>query len=274
MKDVLSTREVARALNVGPSTVKRWADEGVLPCIRTSGGHRRFRVQDVERLRTAQTRSGSQDALVDRWLELLAADTHPQTIAAALLSDRAESGAWWHVADELGAVLEAIGERWCDGRFSILDEHLVSDRLNRALSWVAQAMPVTAGAPTALLATVEGDDHTLGLSLAELVAREAGWNVRWVGSRTPTTEVVQRLSTGDIDMVALSASAHSTDSEALAGQIRALAEPAAQHEVALVWGGAGAWPEEPEAGRHVEDFATFHELLRALALAPASAEPQ
>ena len=50
-EDLLSTRDAAAYLGVGTTSIKRWTDEEVLPCIRTIGGHRRFRKSDLERLR-------------------------------------------------------------------------------------------------------------------------------------------------------------------------------------------------------------------------------
>jgi excisionase family DNA binding protein len=44
----LTPSEVARLLQVSPKTVSRWADKGLLPCIVTLGGHRRFRRSTVE----------------------------------------------------------------------------------------------------------------------------------------------------------------------------------------------------------------------------------
>lgn len=43
----LSPSEVARELHVSPKTIARWADQGLVPCIVTLGGHRRFRRKDV-----------------------------------------------------------------------------------------------------------------------------------------------------------------------------------------------------------------------------------
>ena len=43
--------EASQLLSVSGSTLRRWADGGRLACVRTSGGHRRFRLADIQRLR-------------------------------------------------------------------------------------------------------------------------------------------------------------------------------------------------------------------------------
>src|SRR3989304_3790792 len=43
----LSLSDAARLLGVHPSTVRLWSDKGVLPTHRTSGGHRRYRRDEV-----------------------------------------------------------------------------------------------------------------------------------------------------------------------------------------------------------------------------------
>jgi excisionase family DNA binding protein len=47
---VLTRAEAAQLLGVHPSTVARWAVAGLLPCVRTPSGQRRYRSQDVEEL--------------------------------------------------------------------------------------------------------------------------------------------------------------------------------------------------------------------------------
>lgn len=49
MAKMLTAGEVARELGVQPVTVRKWAAEGMIPCTRTAGGHRRFALDEVRR---------------------------------------------------------------------------------------------------------------------------------------------------------------------------------------------------------------------------------
>jgi excisionase family DNA binding protein len=47
---LLTPAEVASLFRVDPKTVTRWAKAGKLSCIRTLGGHRRYRASEVRQL--------------------------------------------------------------------------------------------------------------------------------------------------------------------------------------------------------------------------------
>lgn len=49
-EQLLTPGEVAQMFGVDPKTVSRWADAGKLDAMRTLGGHRRYRVGEVEAL--------------------------------------------------------------------------------------------------------------------------------------------------------------------------------------------------------------------------------
>jgi len=60
--DWLSLGNVAKMLGVHPSTVRSWSDQGVLPVHRTQGGHRRYRVSEVELWMQSQRTDGPNEA--------------------------------------------------------------------------------------------------------------------------------------------------------------------------------------------------------------------
>ena len=63
MPTLLSVSEAAERLGVHVSTVRRWTDDGTLPEVRTPGGHRRFPVEAVERLRRERTVGAAEAAV-------------------------------------------------------------------------------------------------------------------------------------------------------------------------------------------------------------------
>jgi excisionase family DNA binding protein len=261
MVGLLSTNQVARLAGVGPSAVKRWADAGHLPCLKTAGGHRRFEAAAVERF----LRRGGPDPAVGRddWAGALLAARQSLEVEALLLAERGRTGAWHRVAERAGAALVELGRRWQGGGLTVAEEHLASERLARALARLAESIPLPVPAPVALLTCAEGDDHTLGLSLVELVLREAGWVTRWLGRRTPVAEVCAVLARGEARLLAVSASLASRDAVGLRRQAEALGHQCRALGVLLVLGGAGAWPARPRYGMQLSALEPLHALALA-----------
>ncbi len=248
-------------LGVTPGSVKRWADQGILRCDRTAGRHRRFERAEVERF--LRGRRDPERGAVERWVRVLLDEPDVLALHGGLLEERARLGAWWRVAELFGPVLCEVGSRWETGTLSILEEHLASERLGRALARVAESLPARRGAPRALLVAAEGERHTLGLSLAELCMKEFGWHALWAGSGTPLAEVVAVVAGGGAEAVAVSASAVCSPGDLLA-QTERLGAICRAGEVALALGGGGPWPEWLPYGDRVRDFASLRDWMGAI----------
>jgi len=261
--DLLTTREAAALLGVGTTSVKRWADSGLLRCVKTPGGHRRFPRDAVGEFIRTHGEPAALDDHMASWMALLSGDAQAADVIAALQSDRDEHGSWWQAADALGAVLEELGRRWEAGAITVLQEHLASERFARAVAECAQQLPVPATAPSALLLAAQGDDHTLGLSLAELCLREAGWNTRWAGRRTPLDQAAAFVERGAAQLVAMSASVYSTDTAGLSAQAERIGAACRATGAALLLGGAGLWPAQPHYGHRLQSFEELHHHLAA-----------
>jgi excisionase family DNA binding protein len=116
---VLTTTEAAGMAAVAPSTIKRWADQGLLPFSRTAGGHRRFERFAIERFLGEQTGSTSvDDSPSAAWIRCSIA-ARPYESDGRMLEARSRLGSWGAVADAVAVALTEIGAQWERGRLSI-----------------------------------------------------------------------------------------------------------------------------------------------------------
>ena len=97
------------------------------------------------------------------------------------------------------------------------------------------------------------------------LTRELGWSSLWAGRNTPTAEIVRTLADHrlGIRIVALSASAASSNERTLANEVRALEDRCRADGVILLLGGAGAWPERPRHGVVVRNLAMLRTIVPA-----------
>lgn len=263
-KDLITTREVAALLGVGTTSIKRWADSGLLECIRTPGGHRRFTRSSVARLMAATNQvSPTNGDPIGAWVDLLCGNQELDEVVVRLDTERRRRLDAWELAEFLGEVLQEIGRRWNVGELTVLEEHLASERFARAMAMTATSLEIPATAPVALLLVAEGEHHTLGLSLVELCLREAGWTSRWPGVDTPFAPVREFVNSGAVDCVAISASVNSSNSADLGEQAQRYGDLCRLNKIPLLLGGRGAWPENPAYGRRLHQLSELRDLLES-----------
>lgn len=259
---LLSTSDAARIMGVGTTSVKRWADTGLLDCVRTAGGHRRFTRDSLDRFIRLQCQEESLVDEVGRWVDTLLSEMSHEL---ALVRARGRAGSWCRVADDLAPVLVELGERWAQGEVSVAEEHIFSGRLSRALARIAESLPLLPNAPTCLLACVESEEHSLGLSLAELCFREMGWASVWLGPRTPAEAIAERVRMDSrIRLVGLSASEACADRSVLHRFETIIGTVCLERNIELILGGRGPWTEVPSYGNRAGGSHGFEDLQKRL----------
>jgi excisionase family DNA binding protein len=215
MNEIFSTREMARLCGVNESTIKRWADSGRLPCIKTPGGHRKFRIRDAlnflneygfEGLGVGPEADGNEgetsltvrvlrrdwDGLARGYLQ--AAIDGPAHEAVRYLFRCVSGGVTLvEICDRiLSPALEALGENWRSGKTTILEEHLASATTIHVLERLGDTVPhLDPVGLKALTAPVEGETHEIGARMAALVLETLGWEVRLATTSTPTAEIAE-----------------------------------------------------------------------------------
>lgn len=262
MEEYITSTSAAKLAGVGVSSIKRWADDGKLRAVRTPGGHRRLIKSDLIAFLRDPEGHIALDPLAKmriEWAEaMLELDFH--ALQAKLLTARGSTGSWLNTMDELAEGITEMGVRWSEHSISIAQEHIATDTLSRVLSSIYESIPVAPNAPICLLSNVEGDIHTLGLSMLQIVLREMGWRCVSLGALTPADEIRQFVQTKNVDLVALSASKHSTNTDFLAAQLDVVTQFCRETKTQLLVGGMGAWPEDLPYGIRVTNLKSLSNL--------------
>jgi methanogenic corrinoid protein MtbC1 len=217
----LTTRDVAGLLLVSEATVKRWADDGLLLSQKTAGGHRRFSIQSIARLRREQgitpiAQSPSKRATkemvpaglpsAESFSEVLLSDNEAEA-AAQLIDAYLQNHALATLFDTtITNAMHRVGDLWFNGTITIADEHLATRVMLSALQKLRGI--VVPGQATGLKAVgcgIEGDLHELPTHMAEIIFESEGWEISNLGPNTPLFTLRDMVAQKKPDLVCVSA---------------------------------------------------------------------
>jgi excisionase family DNA binding protein len=77
----LTLSQAAKHLNVHPTTLRRWADNGDIPFMLTPGGHRRFSLADIQDFAHGRRQLRRTQGLEEMWAERAMVETRQQIAA-------------------------------------------------------------------------------------------------------------------------------------------------------------------------------------------------
>lgn len=251
----LSPAEVARAIGVSESSVKRWVDRGDIPSRKTAGGHRRLPAAGVVRfLRQQGYRPAVPEILglpaavasaaevdrtraVDEVARALEAGDEPAVRGAVLRPYLAGSDLAGIFDQLLAPAFHRIGHDWERGALEVYREHRAVEIATRMMAELRELIPEPPRrAPVAIGGTLEGDPYTLPLLMAGLVLREAGWRAEPFGPNHPARTLAAALGDVRPRLLWLSVS-HVADRAGLVRSYAELHERARALRVAIVIGG-------------------------------------
>ncbi len=203
MHDLLTPKQVARAIDVSESSVKRWCDKGDIPTHYTAGGHRRIALASI----LAWVRSGRHVLVHPEALGLPATSgkTHwvfdrarsqlveallqgSESVCLQVLLDLYLAGhSLSLMCDEImAAAFVDIGDRWSCGTAEVYQERRGCKIAVRVIQQLQRMLPdVAANSPLAMGGTASGDHYSLGTNMVELVLRNLGWNAVSLGVDLP-----------------------------------------------------------------------------------------
>lgn len=248
MTEALTPRDLALAIGVSESSLRRWVDSGRIRTYRTAGGHRRIPVD--EGLRFIRE-SGS--TVVRPELLGLAADakkTPADDLYDALERGDADRAAGivlsrYTAGESLAALCDGpireamhrIGELWTHGPRGILQEHWATKICGEILQQLRQLQPTAdSDAPLSLGGAAEDDPYTLPSQMVSLVLGGLGFRTIDYGARTPADLLADAAKEQGASLVWLSLSVD-LPKEQLRQQLHRLARQLRDTNTLLVLGG-------------------------------------
>lgn len=212
--------QLAKLLQVNPSTIKRWVDKGYLQATVTKGGHRRISTKNVNAFirsypeharnsyRIGQWLRERDNKKTDSWKEYYAAvDSGDYTESVQYVEKYYASGytALEICEQVIAPTLEHIGALWAEKTISVFDEHRMTFLIRRHLEHLLTltATPIEDN-KTAILACIPGEQHELPLLMVQIILAQYGWNVAHLGINTPLTELRNAIQTLKPTLVCIS----------------------------------------------------------------------
>lgn len=111
----------------------------------------------------------------------------------------------------IAPAMHELGRLWEKGAITIADEHLATALTHRVLgalrppTFADQDFEEDSRKPRAMLATVQGDQHSLGLRMVADLLEDAGYQTIYLGADVPTAALLRAIETLAPDLLALSA---------------------------------------------------------------------
>jgi excisionase family DNA binding protein len=212
LKPILTPKELALAIGVSESSLKRWADDGVIQASRTAGGHRRIPIAealrfirqngcplirpevlgltDVAAVAGDVVAAGSEADRLYAYLEAGRATEARGFILSLYLSGQSVA----EVCD--GPIREAmsrLGALWTHKQEGIYIEHRATDICIQALNQLRLSLPLVEDGPVAVGCAPENDLYLLPTMAAATVLASEGFRAVNLGPQTPLDSLVKAV---------------------------------------------------------------------------------
>jgi MerR family transcriptional regulator, light-induced transcriptional regulator len=232
--EFLSIGAVERDSGIARDTLRIWERRYGFPePLRNDKGERMYpegqlrRLQRIRRLLDQGLRPGKVVVLDDADLDLLEAELYPDDSSNDSIehilhvlqgsdgSEREETlsqiyqqqGMEAFITETVIPLLYTIGERWAKGKLQIFEEHLMSEVLTRFLNTEISSLQINSRKPRVLLATLPGEEHTLGLLMFAALLSARNINVTNLGGEVPLDQIVLAVDRLNADVLGLTFSA-------------------------------------------------------------------
>lgn len=279
MRPIISPRELAEAIGVSESSLKRWADEGQVRVTRTAGGHRRIAIGDAIRfvravrapllkpellglrdLTATPAVALSAESPNDRLFDYLR-EGRAREARALVLSLYLEGQSVAEIGDgPIRAAMLRLGELWRHDPAGVFVEHRATNICIQAVDQLRQLVEPEHPAVTAVGGAPPGDPYLLPSMLVAATLAAEGWHAVNLGPNTPFDSLLHAAEAHGPQLVWVSISLVG-DAGAMAGAVRDLELRLRDRGAILAVGGQGSVALAGLEATNVRRCETLMELI-------------
>lgn len=284
MSQFFSPKDVAAAIGVSESSLKRWVDKGLIRASKTAGGHRRMEMDSIMQYLRNSGRMLERPEILElpsgcgsggEWN----AESARQALHEALVSGDEDAArrvvldlylggmSVAELSDEVIArTFHKVGDLWECGELEVYEERRACELCQRVVHELRRVVGSGPGRkPLAMGGTLDGDPYTLATSLAELVLRDAGWKAVSLGNMLPFEAIRHAVLEHRPNLLWISVSSI-RDVDRFSADFNLLFDVAHSTETALVVGGKALtadirmnirYSQFSDNFRHLESFANI-----------------
>lgn len=255
MNVILSSKQVAEILGVNESSVKRWADNGMLTCSKTPGGHRKFLKKDIlffgtkysYNVNTALLNISAEKeirnypdiesikSVLFKKLFISSEDELLDYLNSLILSGLSIVDLYDSV---ISKTMQKIGEQWMRKELSIEQEHIATNKILKTLIRLhSKVTPKTANGLTAICCSLENEYHELPVLSVNNVLAYFGWKVIYLGVNTPVESLKSGIMEFKPDVVCVS-STIMRDKKKFSNDIKKIYKTTIRENSKLIVGGS------------------------------------
>jgi len=294
--NLLTIGELSKRTGIGTHTLRMWEKRYDAPrSIRLPSGHRRYLPEEVDRLRAVgkalklgfragKVAGGTQDELrqllgldasgssrvppsipgdddaaiiLNQWVDCISGFDE-ETLTVEMHRQWGQRGPLEFVARLAAPLVVRIGTEWECGNFSVAQEHFATDILSNFLSDRWRRQNERKHGPTAILATLSGESHILGLQMVAAVMSVTDWKIVSLGLNVPEEEIINTVDRCAAPLLCLSVSEWfgSSTAKPILWRLR----KNLKRQTHILAGGGGA-PDNITGIHKITDFHNFYQWL-------------
>ncbi len=183
--------------------IKQLMDSGIRP-----GKLARLGLQELQKLTQEDLQADTPlDDSLKTLLELVSSGKHRE-LRQQLESLLWQQGMQSFLSKTVAPLTHAVGEAWFSGRIGVLDEHLYVEQLRGLLLEAVSALLPVTGSSRALLTTLPGEQHGIGMLMAACMFALEGIEPILLGVQLPLEEIVRGATEQHCSIVGISCSSY------------------------------------------------------------------